>query len=357
MASALHQIICVVFVTYMLLFNTFVTVRAEEMTGEFISVKPFAETVPVDTQGDAADDPEIWVNPTDIQKSLVLGTDKKRGLMVFDLKGQLVDRFDIGKLNNIDLRAGFPFEGRDMVLVGASDRTRGGVTLFVIDPVIGKLRHLENSFFKVDVETPYGFCLYQRDADKKLFAIVTSKKGEVRQFELSPESSNKVGAKLVRSFDVGSIAEGCVVHDATGRLYIGEENVGIWRYDVAPDAGTERRMVLKLDEKQFKADVEGLTILPGADGANGYLIGSIQGSHTFAVLSLEDEMLLGAFRVVDNDEANVDAVSKTDGVSAAIGNFGPDAPNGLIVVQDDENVGDTQNFKYVSWDAILEKLN
>jgi 3-phytase len=38
--------------------------------------------------GDAADDPAIWVHPVDPALSLVLGTDKKGGLNVFDLEGK-----------------------------------------------------------------------------------------------------------------------------------------------------------------------------------------------------------------------------------------------------------------------------
>jgi 3-phytase len=45
------------------------------------------ETEPVPNMGDAADDPAIWVHPVDPALSLVLGTDKKGGLNVFDLEG------------------------------------------------------------------------------------------------------------------------------------------------------------------------------------------------------------------------------------------------------------------------------
>ncbi|MGH2667571.1 MAG: phytase, partial [bacterium] len=41
-----------------------------------ISVSADAETVPVTSSGDSADDPAIWVNPADPSKSLVIGNDK-----------------------------------------------------------------------------------------------------------------------------------------------------------------------------------------------------------------------------------------------------------------------------------------
>ncbi len=47
----------------------------------------------------------------------------------------------------------------------------------------------------------------------------------------------------------------------------------------------------------------------------------------------------------------------TDGIALTVGNFGPQYPLGLFVVQDDENPNAAQNFKYVSWADILKKLN
>ncbi|QHC48451.1 phytase [Billgrantia tianxiuensis] len=47
------------------------------------------ETVPVASRGDAADDPAIWYNADAPERSLVLGTDKKRGLEVYDLQGNV----------------------------------------------------------------------------------------------------------------------------------------------------------------------------------------------------------------------------------------------------------------------------
>jgi 3-phytase len=46
-----------------------------------------AETQPINDVGDAADDPAIWAHPSAAEKSLVLGTHKKRGLLVYSLDG------------------------------------------------------------------------------------------------------------------------------------------------------------------------------------------------------------------------------------------------------------------------------
>ena len=48
----------------------------------------------------------------------------------------------------------------------------------------------------------------------------------------------------------------------------------------------------------------------------------------------------------------------TDGIDVAATALGPDYPQGLLVVQDDENTNPNsfQNFKYVSWADVVAAL-
>ena len=63
-----------------------------------------AETRPVGTvKEDAADDPAIWRNNADPAASLIVATDKKAGLYVYDLEGQQKSFAAGGLLNNVDL--------------------------------------------------------------------------------------------------------------------------------------------------------------------------------------------------------------------------------------------------------------
>jgi 3-phytase len=63
------------------------------------------ETDPVNTEGDAADDPAIWVNPADPAQSLIIGTAKKSGLYTYGLDGKMVQFLPEGRLNNVDIRS------------------------------------------------------------------------------------------------------------------------------------------------------------------------------------------------------------------------------------------------------------
>lgn len=68
-----------------------------------------AETPSVGTEKrDAADDPEIWVDPKDPTRGVIIGTDKQAGLYVYDLAGQQLQYLPGGKPNNVDLARASP---------------------------------------------------------------------------------------------------------------------------------------------------------------------------------------------------------------------------------------------------------
>jgi myo-inositol-hexaphosphate 3-phosphohydrolase len=156
----------------------------------------------------------------------------------------------------------------------------------------------------------------------------------------------------VRTLKLATQSEGCVADDRTGKLYVGEEDVGVWRFDAAPGAPTTATPFAKVDRiKQFD-DVEGLAI--AAEGVTGgYLIASSQGDNAFAVYKLEDAVYVGRFRIGGEGS---ESVQETDGLELAVGDFGPDFPGGIFVAQDGDNSPDPQNFKLTSWNRIKAAL-
>lgn len=85
--------------------------------------------------------------------------------------------------------------------------------------------------------------------------LATSALGAVKQWQLTA-SADGITATEVRSFDLGSIAEGCVADDATGSLFIAEEGVGIWRLAADPALGDMRTLIDKTEGGHLTADVE-----------------------------------------------------------------------------------------------------
>src|SRR5262245_37540043 len=79
------------------------------------------ETVPVPHKGDSADDPAVWIHPDDPQQSLILGTDKRGGLHVYNMDGSERQTLqDSSSPNNVDILYGFELDGRTVDLAVAS---------------------------------------------------------------------------------------------------------------------------------------------------------------------------------------------------------------------------------------------
>ena len=97
----------------------FAILLAGAVQAQTANVPARGQTVPVGTVADdAADDPAIWRDPRNPEKSLVVGTDKKAGLHVYRLSGESVHFTPAGRVNNVDL---VDLGARGVVVV-ASDR-------------------------------------------------------------------------------------------------------------------------------------------------------------------------------------------------------------------------------------------
>jgi 3-phytase len=318
-----------------------------------------AETDPVEDFGDAADDPAIWVHPQQPELSLVIGTNKKRGLDVYDLSGRRVQSLPDGRMNNVDLRDGFKLGRQPVTIVAASNRTTKSIALYRIDPQTRRLEPVGDGVIPTGLSDPYGLCMYRSGRTGHVYVFINdSADGTFRQWQLVARG-DRVGVKLVRTFGAGSQSEGCVADDDTGALYVGEEDVGLWRYSAEPDGGNKRRLVDSTTAPgRLTADVEGIGLVRGADG-QGYLVVSNQGADNYAVYSREgDNEFLGFFDVVANDALGIDGVSETDGLDVTGAALGSAFPHGLLVVQDGRNItpAERQNFKFVPWQDVMRAL-
>jgi myo-inositol-hexaphosphate 3-phosphohydrolase len=316
-----------------------------------VEIAAIAETAPVKSRKDAADDPAIWRNPTDPAKSLIIGTDKKAGIYVYDLKGQSLSFTRSPRPNNIDLRSKVMINGQSRVLVAASDRKsikQANVALFFLDTQQARL--IKMGRLPVGLGEAYGLCLWQA-SESIIYGFMVLKDGRIDQFQIDT-STDRPAVRFIRSLKLSSQSEGCTVDDRTGQVYVAEENVGIWQFDASPNASPTPTRIASVDGQWLTADVEGLALAPiGAKG--GYLVASSQGDNAFVLFRLQDMQPVGRFRL---GNAAVDGVSKTDGIEIALGDFGGDYPGGLMVVQDGDNAPDAQNFKLLPWHNIINAL-
>jgi 3-phytase len=315
------------------------------------SVTATGETTAVATpNADAADDPAIWRNAADPAASLIIGTDKKDGLYVYGLDGKVRDFNKAGRVNNVDVAA-----VGERIIVVASDRNdvaNGHIAVFRLDPATAKLTALGR--LPAGAGEAYGLCLYDtgENSAERLHAFVVMKDGTINQLAINLAEWPK--ARIVRTLKLASQSEGCVVDPRTHRLYVAEEDVGLWRFDARASGPTTATKIAAADGKAIVADAEGVAIAAEGDADGGQLIVSSQGDNAYAVYNLADDRYLGRFRV---DAGSLGGTSETDGIAVATGDFGPQFPGGIMVAQDGDNAPKAQNFKIVDWGKVKAALS
>ncbi|MGF1606884.1 MAG: phytase [Rhodothalassiaceae bacterium] len=325
-------------------------------------VLPSAETAPVASLEDAADDAAIWVHPEDPARSLILGTDKQAGLRVYDLSGREIAFLPIGRLNNVDVARGIGLAGLTGDLAAASNRSDDSVTLFAVSEAGVE----QVSAFSVGPE-PYGLCLGQDRGRTVIF--VAYKQGYVQPYVLTGLDRDPIA--LRPAFFAGQ-TEGCAYDAPTKRLYVAEEQGALWAVPLF-EAGLAPAGWQSIAEvggpEGLVGDAEGVTIYRTAEDA--VLLVSSQGDDSVLAFDIADgHAFLGKFRIVADAQAGVDGAQETDGIVVTATGLGPAYPKGLLVVQDGFNVdgvdadGRTedevplapQNFKLIDWRDVMAAL-
>ena len=308
-------------------------------------ITPAAETDAVAHGGDAADDPAVWIHPTDRSLSTIIGTDKQGALEVYDLAGRRLFRYSDVAPNNVDIRYNFPLAGGRVDLVVASDQQSDALRIYRVDPATRGLVSVGSVPVGLGIA---GLCMYHSPVTGKYYVFDGDSSGTVQQWELFDAGGGAVSATNVRQFTLSSVTEGCVADDVHAALYVSQEDVALWRYGAEPGAGTSRTQVDAIGPR-LTADIEGLTIYYRPDGT-GYLIASSQGDDSFAVYQrTAPNTFVTKFRVA---AGNVDGVTHTDGLDVTNAALGPAFPGGVLIAQDDSNDGSNQNFKLVPWERV-----
>lgn len=116
-------------------------------------------------KGDA-DDPAIWIHPTDPAKSVIIGTDKENngGLHVWDMSGKQIQYVQLGNPNNVDVRYGMLVGGQLVDIAVANLRSNPKqIKVFKINPTDGTLTDVTtpNGILTPELADPYGICLYK----------------------------------------------------------------------------------------------------------------------------------------------------------------------------------------------------
>ncbi len=310
------------------------------------------ETQPVKDRGDAADDPAIWLHSEVAEKSLVIGTNKKRGLLVYNLEGKLIQQLDVGRVNNVDVRQGFTHKGLPADIAAASQRDNRSIALFHISPVNGEVSAMNEIVTGLD--DVYGLCMY-RGLESKVYVFINDQDGRYEQYEIN-DSAYGWSGKRVREFSVGSQPEGCAGDDKHQRLFVGEENVALWTLGAEPNASTAMEKISSITD-YLHIDIEGMDLYQTE--TENYLLVSSQGNDSYVLFQAQAPYdYVGRFRIGLNAEKGIDGASETDGLTVSSAYLGEKYPQGLVVVQDGRNLlpHEPQNFKLVSWQKIDQEI-
>ncbi|HEX8347421.1 MAG TPA: phytase [Actinoplanes sp.] len=222
-----------------------------------------------------ADDPAIWLHPSNSGRSVVVATAKEGGLRAYSLAGRQLQSIaapaapgpddEAGRFNNVDLVYGMSLAGSSADLAVVSDRGRDTLRTYRIDPAAAAAGRapltdvsdpaaplvFSSSAAEVnDQATAYGVATWKDPASGQYYALASRRHTtQVALLRLIPTAAGKVTYTKVRTITLPSTfrlpngsnwtpcedpgeapqVEGMVVDAQTGVLYAGQEDIGIWK--------------------------------------------------------------------------------------------------------------------------------
>jgi len=334
--------------------------------------RPQPETViPVAIATDAvsedADDPAIWINHSQPDASLILGTNKADSpggaLVVFGLDGRMRQRVaGLDRPNNVDVEYGLSLGGGPVDVAVVTERNRRRLRVFVIPPEGTPLVDISSpggtSVFggeEGERAAPMGIGLYKRPRDHAVFAVVSRKAGGPRgylwQYRLEDDGNGRVRAIKVRELGttaIGAEVEAVAVDDANGLVYYAEENRGIHKWHADPAApGADHELAL-FGRRGFQGDREGLALYSPAQGGS-FLVAcdQIKGHSHYLAYAREraQDPPETAPTLVTTVEGGAD---DTDGIDATAEPLGSAFPHGMLVAMNSSG----RNFFIYRWEDL-----
>jgi myo-inositol-hexaphosphate 3-phosphohydrolase len=334
-----------------------------------------------------ANDPAIWVNPSDAAKSMIIGANDTR-LSTYDMSGAVLAQGAAGAAGDftgVDVRNGFMLGGSPVSVVTAVGR--GIVHFYTIDPTTRALTDKSATAGGFTLPKHQGsmsnVCMYQ-NLSGKTYAFLMADNGMAQQLELT-DQSGKIGYTIVRGFDdtvkpaapfwdvAATNVDGCVADDETGTLYVSERTAGIWKMQAEPNVAPAPALIdtPAASGGHLMPTAKGLAIVRTGAGA-GYLLASTFDTAAPAVTD-------ASFNVYDRSNGNtwirtfkvmagmspstVDNCHESQGIDAAFApNLAAGFTSGMFLCQDNAtnrptNGGagfEADNYKMVPLEAIVD---
>jgi 3-phytase len=275
------------------------------------------------------DDHCVWYNAAKPAESRIICSDKSANkVFVYDLRGELKQSLNVPKPGNIDCRTHVALsDGNFMDVVVVNERDiRPSLHVFALDRRTGMLTELDQPIMTGE---NYGGCLFYDAAASALYAIITAKTGVIEQYRITMDSDKKVRGEKVRSWHIG-YCEGAVANDATGELFIAEEDGVVWKLSGMPVDVTPGEKLGRVGELGLVGNLEGLALLRVGSTKEKHLVVSDQSRNRYVVLTTT----VPATKVM---EFAIESGTHTDGIEISQQNFGPAFPEGIMIVHTDND--------------------
>lgn len=315
-----------------------------------IQVSPTLETQPAVGTGAVVQGAALWMHPTDPASSLLLVADNQTGLLVYNLNGTARPLLAEGAVQGVDVQEGVVVGGISQPLVMVANTTAQALIGYIIDSSTLEFRRAGFPNVTAPSFAPSSVALYVSPTTGRVFAFAGSATGVVDQFELTAQTDGGTASAVVRSFDVGNAVVGLAVDDAQGKLYVVEQNVGIWEYGAEPEAADTRASVDTVTGGGLSQPLGGVALYR-ASGVRGYLL-AVNGGDAVRIYERQPgaHTFRGSFTV--GADGGIDAVESPRQVVATNRPLGTLFPLGMVAVHDSTNAGTNENFKLVPWPAI-----
>ena len=312
------------------------------------TVTAAGETAP--TAEDGANGVAIWVDSADPTQSLVLGAGGTGGLEVYGLDGALRQRVGDIEATHVAVRYEFSIGGQPKPLVLAYESRTSTLIGYTFDAARSLVR-LPGEGIVADDEL-VGLCSFQSSITGTVYALGMTDGGQMLQWELF-DAGGSLQHRLVRSVPLGKGIEYCVVDDASGTMYYGDEALGVLSVPVEPETDPSRSVFdLVAPRGGIAEEIKGLALVSDADGSGVLLVSDVSAERVSAYAL--DGTLKGRFQIGAGQ--GIDAVGESEGLALAAVATGPAYPEGLIAIADQDNDGAHSNFKLAGWREVRTAL-
>ncbi|GAA5225470.1 phytase [Membranihabitans marinus] len=294
------------------------------------------EAVPHDT-----DDPAIWIHPSDIGQSLVIGTDKEigGGVYSFGLDGKIIDSLSLKKVNypnNVDLLTQIKTVHDTTDIIAFTERESHRVRIYSYP----SLKAMDGGGFPVfenqtidSLKRPMGIAFYRNPRTEESYFFVSRKHGNdgayIYQYKIHtdtiPFSVEKVRAFGGFSGEPSEI-EALMVDNYHEYLYYSDEAFGIRKYYADPSKGDAEINII--GKTGFTEDREGIALWPTDKKGNGYIIVSNQQDNSFNVYNRRSpHEFIGNLSL---------STTETDGCDLYPDSLNAQFPNGIFIAMSEE---------------------